>query len=124
MKRIVFALVALIALVASAQAWDVEAGKEVRLGQQGQLEQSWYAFARYNLPLTSEVLGAKAWLLPEVGVWVPDGRPYHGYLRLQFLIDQTFGTLFVDARMGSPPGPYWPPGEALVRMGIRFGWPP
>ena len=123
MKRFLVALITLVALVASAQAWDVEAGREFALTPDG-TQQAWYAFARYNLPLTSEVLGAQLWLLPEAGVWVPEGEPYHGYARLQLLLDQTYGTLFVDARMGSPPGPYWPGGQALVRIGVRFGWPP
>jgi len=79
-------------------------------------------------------LGARLWLLPEGGLWFPEGEPYHGYARLQVLLDQSFGTLFVDGRAGIPPGPEGLTGDsaysdrsqiyALVRVGIRFGWPP
>jgi len=118
MKRFV-AMALLVAGIAIAQAWDFEVGKEFSVSNY-QRQQAWYAMARYNLPLSSEVLGAKLWALPEAGVWIPDGKPYYGYVRLQFLVDQTYGTLFVDTRYEFSPEK----DDVIARIGIRFGWPP
>ena len=123
MKRIVLVALVVFATLGAAQAWDFEAGREIALTEVGQ-EQSWYFKVRYNLPLSSEVLGTQLWALPEFGVWVPDQAPYHGYVRLQFLVDQTFGALFTDIRAGYPAGPDRHQVYALLRFGIRFGWPP
>ncbi len=114
--------------LASAQAWDFEVGRAYQVAAITTIDEvtagpgAWYAMARYNIPATSEVLGAQLWLLPEVGVWVPDESPYYGYMRLQLLIDQTYGTLFADARARLGP---WPAGTTgfEVRLGLRFGWP-
>ena len=118
MKRTIIALAVLAGFVL-AQAWDFEAGKEFHVSQNTH-QQSWYFLARYNLPLSSEVLGTRLWALPEVGIWVPDSKPYYGYFRLQFLVDQTFGTLFVDSKYNFSPVN----DDVSVRVGVRFGWPP
>ena len=127
--RKVMLLVLLLLGLASAQAWDFEVGRAYQVATVTMLDEvaagpgAWYAMARYNIPATSEVLGAQLWLLPEVGVWVPDSEAYYGYARLQMLIDQTFGTLFADARArwGDWPGQTT---RLELRFGLRFGLPP
>ena len=129
MKRIIVVAVLVLAGLASAQAWDVEVGRAYSLADPVAAVSehelgvgAWYGTVRYDMPLTSEVLGAQLWLLPEVGVWVPDLAPYYGYGRLQLLLDQTYGTFFADvrARLGA-----WPATTLRyqLRLGIRFGWP-
>ena len=121
-------LVLLLLGLASAQAWDFEVGRAYQVAEVTTLDDvvaspgAWYAMARYNIPATSEVLGAQLWMLPEVGVWVPDSAPYYGYARLQLLIDQIFGTVFADTRVKLGD---WPTITASyeLRLGVRFGWP-
>ena len=127
MRKVMIAAVLLLSL-AMAQTWDFEVGRAyqvVKVGLPDEMAASpgaWYVMARYNVPATSEVLGAQLWLLPEAGVWIPDGAPYYGYARLQLLLDQSYGTLFVDARARLG---LWPSGTGAgeVRFGLRFGWP-
>lgn len=128
MRMRAFIIAVILLGFAVAQAWDFEVGRAYQFANAQAAEQininaaAWYAMARYNIPATSEVLGAQLWLLPEVGVWVPDNAAYYGYVRLQLLLDQSFGTLFIDtrARLGS-----WPDITVRyeLRIGVRFGWP-
>ena len=107
--------------LAAAQAWDFEVGREYAIDQ-GQ--RSWYVLARYNIPLTSEVLGTTAWLLPELGLWLPDYGPYSGYVRAQFIVDSRPGALFADFRMRTQAVDLNDvETDTTLRIGLRFGWP-
>lgn len=120
MRRFAVAVVMLLG-IALAQAWDFEVGREYVIDQ-GQ--RSWYVLARYNMPLTSEVLGTQAWLLPELGIWLPDYGPYAGYVRTQFIIDRDFGALFADFRMRTQAVDLNNiTTDTTLRIGVRFGWP-
>lgn len=110
MKRLAFSLLIVLG-IALAQAWDFEVGREFST-----TGQAWYGMARYNLPLTSEILGTQAWLLPEFGLWMPDSGPYFGYLRAQFIVDRDFGALFADYRIDTK-------NTSFLRLGVRLGWP-
>ena len=113
----------LLAGKSKAQAWDFEVGRAIQSCgflvtgngcSNSQTVDSYYFLVRYNLPLSKEVLGFRAWLLPEGGVFL-NSVP-SSYLRLQFLIDGRLFTVFIDTR-------YWFSGEQYVRVGLRFGLP-
>lgn len=88
---------------------DFEVGYQMALGESAST--GLYGIGRANLPLALELAGAKAWLLPELALFVDS--PLAGYGRVQLMLDHPFSTFFIDCRAQLS-------GEAFCRTGVRF----